>query len=101
MARRSKLVIQGKKPLPKFRTIEEESDFWDTHSPLDYGRWEEVSFKDVLKDLRSKGQPKRQLSLRLEPELIGRLKRLAKRHGIRYQKLARELLWKGVQGLSA
>lgn len=100
MAKRRRLKIEGNKPFPRFRSLEEESDFWDKHSPLDYGSWKEVSYTDIVKDLKSRSRPKRQLSLRLDPELIGQLKGLARKHGIRYQKLARELLRKGVEHLA-
>ena len=30
------------KKIPKFKSRDEEADFWDTHSPLDYGEWKEV-----------------------------------------------------------
>ena len=89
-----------KKALPRFSSLEQESDFWDKHSPLEYGTWQEVSYDEMLKDLKEQAERKRQVSLRLEPELIESLKKIARGYGIPYQKLARELLKRGVAQFS-
>lgn len=34
-----------KKPLPRFNTEEEEAEFWENHSPLEY--FDESSFKPL------------------------------------------------------
>lgn len=39
-----KIILKGKK-IPRFKSYEEEADFWDTHSPLDYGTWKEVKLE--------------------------------------------------------
>ncbi len=39
-----KIVFKGK-PIPKFKSYEEEADFWDTHSTLDYGNWKEAKLE--------------------------------------------------------
>lgn len=39
-----KITLKGKK-IPKFKSYEEEANFWDTHSPLDYGTWKEVKLE--------------------------------------------------------
>lgn len=97
MARkRKRVVIPGKRPIPSFKSLEEESEFWDTHSPLDYGEWEEVSTEEIIEDLKKRSQKKVQISIRVEPELIKKLKQMAKRHGVPYQKVVRELLWRGL-----
>lgn len=44
-----KISFKGK-PIPKLKSYEEEADFWDTHSPLDYGTWREVKL-EVAKPL--------------------------------------------------
>jgi len=86
----------GKDRLPRFRTVEEEGAFWDTHSPLDVGRWEAVPYEQVCEDLGARKGAKRAVTLRLERELLDRLKRAARRHGLRYQALAREILWQSL-----
>jgi predicted DNA binding CopG/RHH family protein len=71
--------------LPKFANEQEESEFWDTHDSTDYlDDTEEVEVRFV--DARP---AKTQISLRLEPETIIRLKELARRKGIGYQTLIR------------
>ena len=88
------------KPVPRFRSVDEESDFWDQYSPLDYGTWSEISYDEMLEDLKKESVRKSQISLRLEPELVQQLKSIARRYHIPYQKLARELIRRGVAGLS-
>lgn len=44
-----KITLKGKK-IPRFKSYEEEANFWDTHSPLDYGNWKEVRL-EVAKPL--------------------------------------------------
>lgn len=93
--------MRTKKAVPAFHSLREESDFWDRESPLEYGDWREVSSEEIMAGLKRESRRKRQVSLRLEPDLIADLKSLAKRYGVPYQKLARELLRKGVGSLSS
>lgn len=39
-----KVTLKGKK-IPKFKSYDEEANFWDIHSPLDYGTWKEVKLE--------------------------------------------------------
>lgn len=71
--------------IPKFSSLQEESDFWDTHDSTDY--LDETAPVDItFIDARPN---KTQISLRLEPETISKLKELAKRKGVGYQTLIR------------
>ena len=71
--------------LPKFATEQEEADFWDTHDSTEYlGATEPVAATFV--DARP---PKQQISLRLEPAVIERLKKVAQSKGIGYQTMIR------------
>ncbi len=88
------------KPLPVFHSAEQESTFWDQHSPLDYGSWTEIPYNEMLNELKKESLRKKQISLRLEPQLVENLKRIARRYGIPYQKLAREFIRLGVAGVS-
>jgi predicted DNA binding CopG/RHH family protein len=73
------------KTIPKFTNEKEESEFWDTHDLADY--LDETTPMDVtFVDARP---PKTQISLRLDPETIAKLKALARRKGIGYQTLIR------------
>ncbi len=71
--------------IPKFSSEQEESDFWDTHDFTDYlDETEPVDIRFI------DGRPgKTQISLRLEPETITKLKELATRKGVGYQTLIR------------
>ena len=74
-----------KKRIPKFRSLEEERKFWDTHSVTD--------FLDELKPITvSFAKPRKKLlSLRLETDQINSLKEAASRRGLGYLTLIR--LW--------
>jgi hypothetical protein len=72
-----------KKQLPDFRSREDEAEFWETHSPLDYeDDLEEVSveFSHPLNHT---------LAVRLDAASISRLARIARSKGIGPSTLAR------------
>lgn len=87
---------KGKEFIPQFKSVEEESDFWDTHSFLDFESWETVPYDEVCRDLESRIEPKLPVTIRLEKGLIRKLKEAARHHGIKYQVLAREILWRSL-----
>ena len=72
-----------KKRIPELKTDQEAAEFWDTHSFADYAEdtelVEDVEFSPPLK----------QISLRLAPSQIARLKRIAATKGIGYQTMLR------------
>ncbi len=72
-----------KNKIPKFKSLEEERDFWDTHSVTDY--------LDELKPVKVRfSKPKKKLiSLRLETPQIEALKKIASRKGLGYLTLIR------------
>jgi len=87
--------MNRKKPkLPAFKSVDEESDYWDRTSTAEYDS-EDVT-EAFFEELRSRAEPKKKVTLRLEPELIEDLKAIARKHGMPYQSLARELLWTSV-----
>ena len=69
-----KIILKGKK-IPKFKSYEEEAEFWDTHSPLDYGAWKEVKL-EIAKPLEHI------LGVRLDAKTIGHLTKLGNEMGI-------------------
>lgn len=78
--------------IPKFRTLEEESEFWDTHSVLDY--WDETEpVEGPFIDARP---PKKLVSIRFDPSLIAAAKRIAKAKGVGYQTLLRMWAYEGL-----
>ena len=71
--------------IPEFASEQEESDFWDTHSLMDY--WDETTPVEIeFRDVRPR---KTLISLRLDEETIARLKAIAHSRGIGYQTLIR------------
>ena len=93
---RTKRARKGKEFIPHFKSVEKESAFWDTQSFLDFGRWEAIPYEEVCKNLQSRMEPKLPVTIRLEVGLIRKLKEAARRHGLKYQVLAREILWRSL-----
>jgi len=72
--------------IPKFKTIEEERAFWDTHSVTDY-----LSELEETKELIFERPPlKRNFQLRLDNETIRKLKKLASKKGTDMSTIIRE-----------
>jgi len=71
--------------IPQFASEQEEAEFWATHDAtefLDETKPVNMTFVDAR-------PPKKQISLRLDPEVINQLKTVASRKGIGYQTLIR------------
>ena len=71
--------------IPKFKNEDEEREFWDTHSPLDY-------FDTV--DIRKASFPKlkpslKSISIRLPEDMLAELKIIANKKDVPYQSLAK------------
>lgn len=82
------------KPIPEFKSEEEEMLFWDEHDPSDY-MTEPV---DVIIDL--KAGRKKMISVRIDVGLWRELKAVAEVHGLPYQRLMRELLRQSLRNLA-
>lgn len=73
-------VQKTKSRIPKFKTIEEEADFWDTHSTTEF----EDEFEEV-KDVQfvvSRGRPKKGITVRVDEETLSALASQARAQGI-------------------
>ncbi len=69
-------ATEDPKQIPEFSTYEEEAEFWDDHDTEEFAdQWEEVEVK-VASPL------KLTYSIALEPEILERVRRLAKQQGI-------------------
>ena len=71
--------------LPKFANEQEEAEFWDSHDATEFlAETEpvEVTFSDAR-------PTKKQISLRLDPDVITTLKTIAAQKGVGYQTLIR------------
>jgi len=73
---------ETRKKIPRFKSREEEAAFWDTHSPLEYGEWEEVELKVARPLIHT-------LAVRLDARTIDRLAAVARKKGIGPSTLAR------------
>jgi len=78
--------------VPKFKSLQEERDFWDTHDSTDY----HGDFK-TAKDVVFVRPKKEVISLRLEPKFIRRLRELADKEGLPPTTYARMLIVKSIQ----
>ena len=77
-----------KKPIPKFRSEEEERQFWATHDSTDFIDWG-TARKTKLPNLRP---TLRTISIRLPASMIEDLKILANKHDVPYQSLMKVFL---------
>lgn len=77
-----KLKPRAPMKIPRFKSRQEEAEFWDTHSPLDYGEWKEVK----LKVERPLGHI---LGVRLDAKTITKLGAIGRKKGIGASTLAR------------
>lgn len=78
--------------IPRFRTLKEESEFWDTHSVVDY--WDQL--EDVEGPIIDARPPKKLVPIRFDEEVIEAAKRIAKRKGLGYQTLLRMWAYEGL-----
>jgi predicted DNA binding CopG/RHH family protein len=80
--------VTALKKVPKFKTEDDERDFWSTHDAtdyLDFSQAEETVFPNLKPSTRA-------ISLRLPVSLIDRLKMLANKQDVPYQSLLKVLL---------
>lgn len=79
---------RAKSRIPDFKTIQEEAEFWDTHSTTEFeDEWEPM--EGPLEVLMYRAAPKKALTVRLEPDLIAMLGDLARTKGVGSSTLAR------------
>ncbi|TAK34301.1 MAG: hypothetical protein EPO21_10160 [Chloroflexota bacterium] len=71
---------RAKSQISTFRSVEEEAEFWDTHSTTEF----EDEFEEV-RDVRfvvTRGRPKKAITVRLPEEALADLAREAQQKGI-------------------
>jgi predicted DNA binding CopG/RHH family protein len=78
----------NKKPIPKFRSEEEEQEFWATHDSTEYVAWSGAR-RMVLPNLRPSTKT---ISLRLPELMLDELKLLANKRDVPYQSLLKVFL---------
>ena len=78
--------------VPKFKNLKEEREFWDTHNSTDY-----LDDFEVAKDVVFVRPKKEVMSLRLDPNIVKRLRELADKEGLPPTTYARMLIVKGIR----
>jgi len=78
--------------VPKFKNLKEEREFWDAHDSTDY-----LSDFEVAKDVVFVRPKKEVISLRLDPKIVRKLKKLADEQGLPPTTYARMLIVKGIR----
>lgn len=76
------------KKLPKFKSVEEERKFWDTHDSTEYVDWKKAK-RVVLPRLRPSTKT---ISIRLPQSMLEELKLLANKRDVPYQSLVKIFL---------
>lgn len=79
------------KVIPKFESYEEEIEFWDTHSPMDY--MTEITEPVLFPNLKPSTK---KISLRLPEGIINDAKVEANKRDIPYQSLLKQLIFQGL-----
>jgi len=82
--------------VPKFKNLKEERKFWATHESTDYLD----DFEDT-KDVVFVRPKKQVISLRLEPQIINKLKELADKEGLPPTTYARMLIIQAIRNKAA
>jgi len=78
--------------VPKFKNLKEERNFWDTHNSIDY-----IDDFEVAEDVVFIRPKKEVMSLRLDPNIVKKLRKLADKEGLPPTTYARMLIVKGIQ----
>lgn len=78
--------------IPKFKSEDEEREFWDTHDFTDY----QDQFEPVELDLSDLKPSTKTISLRLPEFLLADIKRLANKKDVPYQSLMKIFLAQSV-----
>lgn len=80
------------KRIPEFDSVEEEQEFWDQHSALEFMEDDRIVEIDVSKAREKRDKRStQQISLRISHHILERTKRRAKTLGVPYQTLIQ--LW--------
>ena len=78
--------------VPKFKNLKEERGFWDTHDSTDY-----LDDFEVAEDVVFVRPKKEVISLRLDPNIVKKLRKLADKEGLPPTTYARMLIVKGIR----
>ena len=83
---RKMTMKKNAKRLPTFKSLEEEPEYWDKHSLTEHlGEFKAVK-------LKLKGPVKHLLSIRIDLDLVRKIRRIADHRGVPYQTLMQQWL---------
>ncbi len=77
--------MKKKLKIPNFRTIQEEADFWDTHSFADY--WDQM--EDVQIEFINDTEKEELVTIRMNSKLKDQLRMVSRNQGLSVSSLAR------------
>ncbi|MCD6296975.1 MAG: hypothetical protein J7M30_07460 [Deltaproteobacteria bacterium] len=78
--------------IPKFKNLKEERSFWDTHDTTEY-----LDDFEVAEDVIFVRPKKEVISLRLDPNIVRKLREIADKEGLPPTTYARMLIIKGIR----
>jgi predicted DNA binding CopG/RHH family protein len=78
-----------KKKIPKFKTEDEEREFWDKNDSTEYVDWSKAKRRVVLSNLKPSVKT---ISLRLPEAMLEELKLIANKRDVPYQSLVKIFL---------
>ena len=76
-------------PIPKFKSEDEERDFWATHSSVDYVDWDNAIVNPSFPNLKFSTKT---ITLRLPQQMYDKLKIMANKRDVPYQSLMKTIL---------
>lgn len=83
-----KVTHEKKSRIPDFKTVQEEAEFWDTHSTTEFeDEWEPID--EEIEFVMVMAQTKKPMTMRLEPDVIKLLTQEARSQGVGASTLAR------------
>jgi len=89
------------KPVPNFKTLEEEANFWDTHDTTEYALEDMDETIEVAGPLKARVEKRRAerlaALLKLEPKQLRTTQRLARRKGTTSEALLKAWIDEGLQ----
>ncbi|MBM3242335.1 hypothetical protein FJZ31_39210 [Candidatus Poribacteria bacterium] len=82
------------KPIPQFKTLQEEANFWDTHDSMEYELEdidEMLELSDYQKEqIRERWKKRKRATIRLSLEQLNAIEQIARRKQVDYRVLVRE-----------
>lgn len=78
------------KPIPNFKSEDEERDFWATHDSTEYIDWSQAIVNPVFPNLKPSNKT---ITLRLPESLLNRIKQEANKRDLPYQSYLKSKLY--------